>query len=836
MRLMGISLRHVNPLRLVLNPRFPYRSGPRPLQPYTGHAQLIGLQHGRGTRHFLSTVALLDDSKTPLDVFLSELSNDLQTDQKTPPQQQNPHVPPIQESKLFGKWRPLLTDPFRLSIESDFARRGPAKTWRSQLLVDRFENRSDIALWSALLDYQRRVDGSRGALNVWRGLWGRKTLYDVSSPLACAFWETILDAALRLGEGKILTSIWVYSEWMYDVHGVKWPRLYSTIISHFLRTHQHQQALQWQLRLTPHFYPGTQEFAAIIKQFATDQEFYNTPTLESLYVVNPDRQLYDILVPHLYNKGAAKLAAKWRRICILHDDVPLASVPSRPFLRYLQGYFPHVLLHPQESASLGNFDPDAAEQDRPVEMSREFVNRVHGGTFGISVKNYNDKLGAKWLASLWVSLDTAVSTLTALGIEQIGPLSLQSIALREGTSERVLARIQQLREQGITVKESTYLSLVLYLARLRDDELLLDLLNSDLHPDVFDDVGLQEQLVVSTAKQGDWRAHRLLLATRLVVMERSAREAANALAHAHVLRKDGPRLLKLLVDMKKMKVTVSQDLTRLIFDSFVTEAKSTFFPEESLRFYLSACQQLASMEIAVPVKCWRKLLFSLARQGKIDDLEKICVELVDMFTTFQSSRPGFVPVHPDDIPDSMKKPLSGVENLLSVYIPLDLPTDMPSHPLRQIFDNKMLGTIIRCSFYPQMDERSGKPATPALRIRRQEPRNRYGERAVRLMRTLYDGGLFIDRQRLATWVKLRFITLYGPGYPVKRISQNVRASNSLTMVELKTLLDHTWGEELLPPIEELRRQIQTQGRKIMDEDKKYLQKMGKTTPQLRIVL
>ncbi|KAI6093076.1 hypothetical protein F4821DRAFT_222031 [Hypoxylon rubiginosum] len=835
MRLVSTTLRDVKPKRFAL-PRFRSRLPVRPLHICIEGSQLIASENGRGIRHFFST-ASLNESKTPAELFLSELSNNLQAIKWAPTRrQQKADVPLVQETELFGKWKALLTNASRLAVESNFDRKGPARRWRSQLLVDKFENRSDLALWSALLDYQKRINGDSGVLDVWKGLWGRKTLYDVASPLAPAFWRTILDAAVKSNDDKFLTSIWIYSEWMYDLHGVKWPQLYSAVLSHFLRTHQHHQALQWQLRLTPNFYPGADEFAGIIKQFATDRELYNTPTLESLYIVNPDRQLYDTIVPYLYGLGASRLAAKWRRLCVRHDDLPQAPVPARPFLRFLEGYFPHVLLHPDESAVNGDLHLEAAEDAKRIDISREFVNRVHGGTFGISVKNYNDKFGAKWLASSWVSLETAISTITALGIEQIGPLSLQSIALREGTSEGVLNRIEQLHEQGITIIESNYFKLMLYLARVKDDELLLDLLRSDLHPDVFDDSGLQERLLISTVKSQDWRTHRLLLATRLVVMEKSAREAANALARIHILQRDYQRLSKLLNDMKTMEVAVNHEQTSLIFDGLVTEAKSTFLPKESLYFYLSVCRQLASMEIPVPVRCWRKLLFSLARQGRTDDLEKLCVEVVGMFSSFQSSRPGFAPVHPDDIPEPMKKPLSGVENLLGVYVPLDLPTQTPLHPLRQIFDNKLLGTIIRCSFYSCLTGQGEGATASALQVRRQEPGNFYGGRAVKLIRMLHDRGLFVDRKRLATWVKVRLVTLYGPGYPTKRALQQARANNRLTLVEMKTWLDKTWGEEFLPPIEELQAEIQTRGHKVMSKDKKYLQDMGKTTPQLRIVL
>ncbi|KAI1133916.1 hypothetical protein F5Y05DRAFT_253966 [Hypoxylon sp. FL0543] len=829
MRLVSIAFRDVKPKRFVLHPRL--HISPRPFQLYGWRTQRFVPEVGKYARSH-SSATPLNGSEDPVDILLSKSSDHIRATQEVPVREQKPEPPLLQKTELFGQWRALLTDPSRLAIESDFDRQGPSKEWPYLLLVDRFVNRKDLALWSCLLDYQRRINGDAGVRAVWGGLWGRKTLYDVQSPLALAFWRTFLEAALRLGDDKFLENIWVFSEWMYDRHGVKWPQLYSTVLSHFLRGRQHQSAIQWQLRLAPNFYPGAEEFASMIKQFANDPELYRT--LEFLYVANSDHKLYDTLIPYLYDLGASQLAMNWRRVCVRHDDVPLAPVPSRPFLRFVQGYFPHEKLRPEEYDAIGDSNYQSTEVAEHVEISREFVNRVHGGTFGISVKNYNDRLGAKWLASSWVSLDIAISTISALGIEQIGPLSLQSIALREGTSEGVLNRIEQLRGKGITIEDSNYLRLMLYLAKIKDDELLLDLLNCDLHPDVFDDSELQTKLIVSAALSEDWITHRLILVARLVAMERSARETANALARIHILRKDRRGLAKLLDDMSTMKIILNQEQTNLIFDSFVTEAKSTFLHPDSLYFYLPICRQLMSMEIAVPIRCWRKFLFCLTRQNRMDDLEKLCVELVDAFSSSQSSRPGFVPVHPEDIPEPMRKPLFGVDNLLGVFVPVDLPTQTPLHPLRQIFDNKLLGTIVRYAFYPSLDKASEK--IPALQINSRRYKAYNGSRVVRLLRLLRDRGLFLHKERVATYVKLRLMTLYGPGYPTKRILQAARASNSLTLPEMKALLDEAWGEELLPPVEKLKAEIEIRGEKEMLRNRRYLQSIGKTTPQLRVVL
>ncbi|KAI1497163.1 hypothetical protein F5X99DRAFT_398033 [Biscogniauxia marginata] len=825
MRLMSRALRHVKLQQSIIYPSI--HSRPPASRQCPGAPQ-----YSPGIRTF--SASLVTSTGDGTDQFPSGPHEKLPAASDNP--QQEPDVSLIQQTRYFGRWRAILTDPLRLAIESDFARRGPAKTWPRTLLVDKFHRYGDFALWSCLLDYQKRVYGDAGVFAVWKGLWGRKSLYDVDGPLAPMFWRVVLEAAVRSDDDEFLETVWIYSEWMYNAHGVKWPRLYSTILTHFLRTHQHKRVMQWQLRLTPHFYPGPNDFTEMIKRFATDRELYRFSTLQSLYFVNPDHSLYDELVPYLYGLGESRLANAWRRTCIRQDDLPSASVlPSlRPFLRFLKGYFPSEPLHPKEEAALDGQNFESPEDTQQVELSREFVNRVHGGTFHISPKNYNDRLGAKWFASSWVSLDTAISTVAALGIETIGPLSLQSIALREHTANGVLNRINQLREHGISVVNSNYLKMILYLAKSKDDELLFDLLQCDLHPDVFDDLGLQTRILDSMVNSSDWRTHRLLLVAKIITLEQAARKAANALVGTRFMQRDQQGMLRILHDMKAMKISIDHDRVELIFNTLATEAPSHHYPPRLLFFYLSVCRQLVAMEVPVPIRCWRKLLYGLLRQNNLDEFEKLCFELVGMYTGFQSSRPGFVPMHLGDVPEVMKTPLAGVENLLGIYVPLDLPKRLPVHPLRLLFRTKMLRVIVRCTFFAFLQQST--KAVPALQPVRHQPRAFHSAYSIRLLRMLRNRGVVVDAHRLAHQIKLQLTTLFGPVLLTKRTAQTMRVNNTFTLEEMKALVDEAWGEELLPPLEELRAYIDKHGRKISEKNARYLESQGKRGPRVRTVL
>ncbi|KAI0471907.1 hypothetical protein GGR56DRAFT_667684 [Xylariaceae sp. FL0804] len=721
----------------------------------------------------------------------------------------------LAQYELFGKWKRLLTDPARLAIESDFFGRGPAKKRSRKLLVDLFANRGDLALWACLLDHHQRLNGAAGVQHVWDALWLRKTLYDVKHPLAPTFWQTLLEGALESDDERFLDNVWIYSEWMYDAHGVKWPQLYSTILKHLLSTHQHRRAVQWHLRLAKNFYPGAADFAGLVKEFVVDTELHRAKTLRHLYIINSDRQLYDTLVPHLYGLGKSQMARLWRRLLVDNGDLPTTSVPVRPFLMYMQGYHPMTRLEPEELAAAGNIAASVPESHDPFALSREFINRVHGETFGISVKDYKDGLGAKWFATLWISLDTAISGVSALGINIIGPLSLQSIALREKTSEGVLKRISQLEEYGISITDSNYVRMVRYLANTKDDALLLDLLESDFHPDVFDDWDLQTRLLDSSPLKP--KAYKILLVSKLVALKQAGRQAANNILQSCFEKKHQQGILNILRDMKSGNFTVDIQVARTIFMGYLKELGAV----EHALFYLPIFRQMLSMDIPVPLQCWKQLLLALVRNYRLADAEKVSFELVNYFVSSPTSRPGFVPVYIEDIPSDIRHVLGGVENLFGVYIPQDVPAYLPRHPLQSIFDKELVRTMIGYSIRTSLlkGRSSGECAS-----------------SLRTMRRLLDRGLHVPAPYVAKVVLEWFVRLYGDQVQTKAATSRMVANNALPMEHMKASFDEAWGRELLPPIDELRAQVARRAARVNETHLKYLHGKGHKPIRLGIAL
>ncbi|KAK6080172.1 pentatricopeptide repeat domain-containing protein-like protein [Seiridium cupressi] len=797
MRLVNWNARDVKPARLALNLRLPLV-----------HQASRSPNFVKGNRHgYLAQLRLYATTSEVSSGLIG--SHDLP--QSLRPLALVPKLKPerahVQDAASFGKWQWLLNNPRRLAVETDFEREGPARRWANSLLVDQLDNHGDFELWSCLLQHIKRRDGDQGVHKLWRAFWGRKSLFHLQTLSHKIFWNTFVEAALRLDDEKFLNSVYLYAEFMGEVYNAKWPDLYTTIVPYFLRTQQHEKAVKWHLRLVPKFYPGSQEFIGMMQNFSTSHTLSASFTLQSLYIASPERHLYDAIVPYLYGRGQSRLARLWRTICVKQDDGPRLYAPSRQFLRYLLGYFSNVDLHPREAAAVR--EPKKlipGEEEQQIEMSREFMNNVHGKTFGFTAKSYNDHLGARWFASSWIGLDLATSVVAALGIQQIGPLSLQSICLREKTSQNILARIAQLESAGVAIPESGYAKTVQHFARAGDDELLMQLLKCDIHPDVFDDLELQAKMMASSSASGDLATYTLLLASRLACVTDAARVTANTMLQIHVALPNYDAVLHLLDDVRGAELPLDIETCQSIFswiDLNIGRHKHSIEVHQ-LRYAMAVCQRLSSMDIPVPVVCWERIIYGLGRCGFLSDLYSLALELADHYTTRQSPRPGFVPIHKTDIPRTLTKPLAEVGNLMGLYIPQDTPLVLPKHPMNRIFRPKWQTDLLRWSFR-DLSKRDG--SRRPLDVGSMTQRTSF-ERAIDLLRMLQERGLRIDTLKVQKALCIRLAELYGSSPSARKTQQQSSQNNPYSLTEVKAMIDEAWGSELLPPMAELETKIQ----------------------------
>lgn len=746
-------------------------------------------------------------------------------------------------SALYGKWYLLSLDEKRLfhEIDVNVSGRTPVRE------VDQPGNEHDIELWTCLLEFAHRRMGRDGVIMIWQSISKRRNLYRVDGPLAQNFWTMILNAAVS--DENLLRDVVTYAEWLYKTHAVQWPHLYSTVIAYMLEktseSHSPQalrwkaQAIRWHFTMAAFAGPGEDVFVNLMKEFITRPRSILQDTLKLLYTSSPYRNLYDMLIPHLYNEGHFRLAMKWRAVLVTFGDVPM-SMAVRPFLRCVGGYYTKTRLTKDESnvAGLvsnraGDNEPDSLPPETAItgQNLSYLINRVHGETFGITEKPYNDKLGAKWFASSWVSVDFAINVIYTMGIQMIGPLSLQSIALREGSAQGVLRRIDQLWQLKIGLRSSNYVRAIRHHAAAGDDDALHELLRSDMHPDIFDDEEAQHRLLADCLRVGDWKTYRLVLSTRLAIVSSSRATASDRILESCVRQGNGPMALKIIKEMASHGLELAP-MTSHILSSFVLHnlsphaSKTQHKPKDSrwqIDLQVSLCRQLAMTRFPPAVEVWQTLLYRLGREKRLSDLERLSLYIMRLYTDYTTSDQPMWISHKADVPRILRfeSPFPNFQKL-----PRDLPIRHEQHPLRQIFDAELQNSIVRWGFFytPYHRAAEGVAANVLNSLDRKPdgaepswpPSAFHLAQGIRLLAMLRDGGIFVNTPTVKKQAEMRLVDLYrGEGRAAYEwVDGNprltlLRRQMRFSLAEAKKLCDAAWGKgELVSSLVELERHIE----------------------------
>ncbi|EPE09467.1 pentatricopeptide repeat domain-containing protein [Ophiostoma piceae UAMH 11346] len=666
----------------------------------------------------------------------------------------------------YGKWSKLLFDYDQLMFEAGLSTESSHQRPHARRSVDSPEHAADISLWSAIFNFAQRRGGTKDALIVWQEIFQLKQLYQVGGTVARVFWESVLAAALE--NELFLESTWAYAEWMQDTHGVVWPKYYESIVTHFLDAGDYERALRWHVRLSPHFSIPKRNFFAMLKGFlldgGADAELHQT--LQHIYATSRHRSLYDTVVPLLWSQGNSAMARAWRDTLVANGDLP-SSTASRPFLQFLHGYYPETTLYPQEETIMHSRLDTSAETDGASRGTRagltpapgshtnlfHFMNQVHGETFGIKEKKvFDDKMGSKWFATKFVSLDTAINFLYTLGISEIGPLSLQSIALREGTPAGVLHRLEQLEQSQISIGKSSYSTAIRHLAQTGDAETLLELLQSMIEPEVFDNIVLQRQVMGMASFKGDWKTYRMILVVRVATSDASIGTSSNRVLLTCLERGKKALVLKLLDEFAAREYEIfpstCQEINRHILRNTMPVFDKNNPPD--VDFYAALCRRMAAMRLPVATQAWRNILYILGRNGRLYKTENTALSIVRSYIGLQkrgvgrpmaaaaaatiqpapdtlampsvalSDETSAFKVYVGDVPTIFKgeeKPLEG--DIGYRLLPRDLPRNHPLHPLSLVFEEKLIRSLVRWYFHRMGSYRQGK--LPPLKLPKPSP-------------------------------------------------------------------------------------------------------------------
>ncbi|EQL00092.1 pentatricopeptide repeat domain-containing protein [Ophiocordyceps sinensis CO18] len=533
---------------------------------------------------------------------------------------------------------------------------------------------SSLKSWEHRLLTLRRERGDDGTWAVFQSIQTRGLSKLLALPEAKVLRDGVLAAALD-HDVRIAIILRVAHQ-LYAEENFKWPEIYLKIMHSCLGQARFSEAVRCHMLLAPSFPPGAEVFGAMFLTFVVDPSLEMQDTLRSLYILNTERGLYDHIIPVLFSSGQSKLARTWRKTFIIFKDFPTTAKSSR-FLTFLASYYPFVVLADEElsAARLRRLYLKCGEND---EITRPVA--AHDASTG----QYSDSLVAKWIASLWTSVEFAISLAHKLGLRVIGPRSLQSLAFRELDAQGFAARIAQLEKMGIKIAPQTYCKVLVVFAKHGKDDLLADLVNCDIHPDEFDKGETRRMLLTASARERDWKRTRLLQGVEWAIGTESSSRRLDALLRSGLIERKAGKIRDALDRMDALGHSVTQDsasqLLRCTFDGLSSHPTEWTRPSEAfdtdlgsvLNSAIDFTRRLACRNAAIPLRYWRLIIYNLGRLGRFDELEQICLELVQLYMPASG---GLIPVHREDWPQQASGKTAAWDRRMAVRTEYDSGAD-----------------------------------------------------------------------------------------------------------------------------------------------------------------
>lgn len=682
---------------------------------------------------------------------------------------------PFLSAGYYGRWKvSTIWTMDEIEFESNLA--APEDTARRRL-IDHPEHKKDLQLFARLLDHRERRHGMEGLRMFWEAVKNRGIRlptrdYRESKKKGLPA-EKLWTSFLKLGfyDNQVLEELCTYADELLETRQRRWPRLYTTIVEHFLVRGQGKEAVAWHNRLLERHPPSAISFAELCHKTVHHRGDLNA--LKEIYDQNEHRNAYGRIVPTLCWQEDFKSAKEWHFRLIEKGDIPLKAEHAQALSRFLAIYDRRNAVRVTKSllTARAPFQVPTTLNDN-VKISREMMNLIHGETFKIPVKAYNDEYGARWFATTWVPLDLTMHSVHALGIQEIGPLSLQALCLRnepdgsEPGPYTIVRRIEQLESIGISIGNSVFSRAAKHFAQNRMFNYLMGLLKSDQHPDALENWKSLEDLLAYFARIRDWDQYRRILAIRTFRSKSPAIEAQNVSLRAHVTNDDLPAALDTLEKMQRNGTIVKTSTIAYILRAMlVPRRRGRKLVPGWRNLYLVSTILKGIMDAGslVPAAYWREIVRRFGMMRPNNELRDLCI--------FLASRYG---------PTNKSFLAHAGTRLADLHrVPSQVDPRHPLHPLKILFPVTLQKSIVTWGFIHALKKVGEKEPTVMgrrviKRLHFENNINRQVTAGISLLKELHQLGVHIDQKAIKKAIFDRLIVYYSPGLSSRPYNRRAR--------------------------------------------------------------
>ena len=353
----------------------------------------------------------------------------------------------------------------------------------------------------------------------------------VDGHLADTFWTILINAAvktnIRASHKKLLEEVIAHAEYLGASGVGHYRRLHTLLIGRFLRIPHYISKREGKLPNPGHEYKWHRRIcdagfcdAHSLADLTMDvMKSSNTNTAfarwRRMYNDSEDRNLYDACMPAILSHAADNptLIASWHILFVSSGDLPGPELASTRAVQYLSntlgsnGEGDASSRHEIDFERLEEIvkaDWDAAVQSASPLLSRASMSGLVGDVHGIKPKAISDQFCARMFATKTFSLETIIRGLALLGTEALGPMALRELAIRAASPKVLKERLADIRDAGMIISPSVYGHILDIVVANSQHDLFQTLLDSDQHPESYEDQHTQETLLGNFLQAEQW--------------------------------------------------------------------------------------------------------------------------------------------------------------------------------------------------------------------------------------------------------------------------------------------------------------------------------------------
>lgn len=653
--------------------------------------------------------------------------------------------------------------------------------------IDAKESYQDFDTWLKLANARRRAHGPEGIRLLWKAILHYRVRLPTTGPSADGLWTHFLD--LGFEDPDVLGAIFVYAKEQKESHARCWPNFYITVVGHHLKA-EHGKVWLWHTRLHKDFPPSSQQFRQLFALALPHDNLHRTYL--SMHASLPGMYIYDYVIPQLCRQGLYHTAANWHEKLIRRGDIPSDARQSEPVLRYLATIGDETRLKAATRLMVEAGVSFAAYRNKDVEIPSFILRDIVlppplEQTEATPEKKLGDQFCARLFATRVLSVDTAIGGLVFLGATEIGPQALRAMATRElGETPyhcAIKARLDQLKENGITTGDSTFSILVRKFTAEGDDHLLRNVITCDLHSDTFEDCEFQESLLPRYQEQSDPTAFTRTitsltakLPTHLVNPKRW-----NYLLRSFLMRRDLQGFARTIEKMQDLRIRIEMKSVYRMRPAMLSPRRRGHCPRsiEELPLVIGVWQSVLRSERFIHPMAWAEVLRRLGMTGQLHSFENLSFWLAGWYSSreFRASQMSM---------SGQTHQVAGKQHhpLLSV----DVKPSNPVHPLQALFPRALQQGIIAWGFKRDHLSQNHEP-----------PRTdwTWGITLLHTLRFTYT--VHVSSVDVAKALKLRLFALFGRAPRRRGNLKNVRTQRNIRagVESYIEQAENIWGRHLL---------------------------------------